>query len=456
VECAAGGTTVIITTHFMEEADKANKIGFMRGGTILVEGSPTQLKEKFAQPTLDAVFLQLCEEDEKNEGDDENFGLARGEKISCCGRSKPAAAAAPRSEEEAPLEAKRYEFASVKKQTISVAAAASALIYKDLCIKKRNRIITLFASIFPVFIFLTFLGSIGQPIRDLRVAIVNEECDCSLGYSNLTCPQISSLLENDFSLGSNLSCHIVDSLDPFVFGTVTPRTLEEAVESVTMGVDVAYLRVESGFSEALSRRLSVMATLDDKHLEEEDIGISQLKVNMDATNIQIVQSLKLHLMISIRDFLVEFADSCDLGAVSDSLFTLGLDFKNVAEGQEQTSWNLSHTMMPGIISMVLMLLALALTADQLVGEKDDGLLTRDYICGVTIPVYLAAQMVVHCSVVAVQIAASLVFLKVLFITLPWLILFFFIPFLFTQSLCGMSMGLAITVIGKNKDQEYYP
>ena len=55
-------------------------------------------------------------------------------------------------------------------------------------------------------------------------------------------------------------------------------------------------------------------------------------------------------------------------------------------------WNLSHTMMPGVVTMVMMLLAVALTADQLVTEKEEGLLTRDYVCGVGVPVYLAAQI----------------------------------------------------------------
>ena len=42
-DCAAGGTTVVMTTHFMEEADKADRIGFMRGGRVLVEGAPAKV-----------------------------------------------------------------------------------------------------------------------------------------------------------------------------------------------------------------------------------------------------------------------------------------------------------------------------------------------------------------------------------------------------------------------------
>ena len=54
---------------------------------------------------------------------------------------------------------------------------------------------------------------------------------------------------------------------------------------------------------------------------------------MDATNVQIVQTVQLELLLAIRAFFVEFADACDLGSVSDSAMRLGLDFRNAAEGQ---------------------------------------------------------------------------------------------------------------------------
>ena len=63
---------------------------------------------------------------------------------------------------------------------------------------------------------------------------------------------------------------------------------------------------------------------------------------------------------------------------------------------------------------------------------------------------------VHCSVVVVQVLQSLAFLKVLFWSLPDHIVLFFFPYLFTQAVCGMSIGLAITVIGKNRDQVRLP
>ena len=68
------------------------------------------------------------------------------------------------------------------------------------------------------------------------------------------------------------------------------------------------------------------------------------------------------------------------------------------------------------------------------------------------PLSVSTSIQVHCSVVVVQVLQSLAFLKVLFWSLPDHIVLFFFPYLFTQAVCGMSIGLAITVIGKNRDQ----
>ncbi len=41
---AAGGVTVLITTHLMDEAEKCKIVGIMRGGKLQAEGSPEEIK----------------------------------------------------------------------------------------------------------------------------------------------------------------------------------------------------------------------------------------------------------------------------------------------------------------------------------------------------------------------------------------------------------------------------
>ena len=40
---AARGTTIVITTHYIEEARQANRVGMMRFGKLLAQGSPEEL-----------------------------------------------------------------------------------------------------------------------------------------------------------------------------------------------------------------------------------------------------------------------------------------------------------------------------------------------------------------------------------------------------------------------------
>ena len=55
--------TVIITTHYIEEARQANVVGLMRAGRLLAENSPEELMAQYNLETLEEVFLKLCMSD---------------------------------------------------------------------------------------------------------------------------------------------------------------------------------------------------------------------------------------------------------------------------------------------------------------------------------------------------------------------------------------------------------
>ena len=60
------GVTVILTTHYIEEARNANVVAFMRNGTILAEEEPKILLNKYLSSTLEEVFLKLCNTEDNN------------------------------------------------------------------------------------------------------------------------------------------------------------------------------------------------------------------------------------------------------------------------------------------------------------------------------------------------------------------------------------------------------
>ena len=59
-EAAAAGTTVLVTTHYMDEAEYCDRISIMVDGRIAALGTPGELKQHFQAATIDDLFVQLA------------------------------------------------------------------------------------------------------------------------------------------------------------------------------------------------------------------------------------------------------------------------------------------------------------------------------------------------------------------------------------------------------------
>jgi len=59
-EAASRGTTVFVTTHYMDEAEYCDRISIMVAGRIEAIGSPAHLKREFQAASIDDVFVRLA------------------------------------------------------------------------------------------------------------------------------------------------------------------------------------------------------------------------------------------------------------------------------------------------------------------------------------------------------------------------------------------------------------
>jgi ABC-2 type transport system ATP-binding protein len=58
-EAAHAGTTVLVTTHYMDEAEYCDRISIMVAGRIEALGSPAELKRDAGASSIDEVFVRL-------------------------------------------------------------------------------------------------------------------------------------------------------------------------------------------------------------------------------------------------------------------------------------------------------------------------------------------------------------------------------------------------------------
>jgi ABC-2 type transport system ATP-binding protein len=59
-EAASTGTTVFVTTHYMDEAEYCDRISIMVDGKIGAIGTPAELKSRFDSSSVDDVFVRLA------------------------------------------------------------------------------------------------------------------------------------------------------------------------------------------------------------------------------------------------------------------------------------------------------------------------------------------------------------------------------------------------------------
>lgn len=64
VSFAEEGTTVMVSTHYMDEAEHCNRLAFIYGGKIIARGTPTEIKQsvrtaQLPKPSLEDAFVAL-------------------------------------------------------------------------------------------------------------------------------------------------------------------------------------------------------------------------------------------------------------------------------------------------------------------------------------------------------------------------------------------------------------
>ena len=65
-EAASTGTTVLVTTHYMDEAEYCDRISIMVAGRIAALGAPSELKRHYGVDSIDELFVRLARPSEGN------------------------------------------------------------------------------------------------------------------------------------------------------------------------------------------------------------------------------------------------------------------------------------------------------------------------------------------------------------------------------------------------------
>jgi ABC-2 type transport system ATP-binding protein len=68
-EFARRGTTILVTTHYMDEAARCDRLAFMSRGHLIALGTPAEVTQQFGAASVEDVFIELQRRDEEKKAE---------------------------------------------------------------------------------------------------------------------------------------------------------------------------------------------------------------------------------------------------------------------------------------------------------------------------------------------------------------------------------------------------
>ncbi|XP_070154708.1 ABC transporter G family member 20 isoform X3 [Polyergus mexicanus] len=407
----------------------------MRSGKFLAEESPRKLMEMHRLDTLEDVFLKLSKRQNlglrrrssilsnltgvppEDDMDDEMSGEF-GDNVSVCSRRKSVVIADDDNVGGLPPEEE-----GSSKFTMLDPMHMKALIWKNFLWMWRNVGIMLFIIALPVAQIVLFCLAIGKNPVGLKIAIVNNELNSSMQ------PCIPST-RCDWSL---LSCRYLQYLQKKTIKLLPYDNDEEAENAVKNGWAWGAIMFPSNYSDALMARIDY-----GKNAEDWDIEHAEMRVVMDMSNQQIGQLLQRDLLYAFQDFAKELTVACNY---SEKVTSIPINFETPIYGSLEPIF--TDFAAPGVILTIIFFLSVALTSGSMLLERNEGLLERTLVSGLTGTEILFGQVITQFIVVFGQTVMVLVVSFVIFkITcagdIGWIT-----TLTVLTGLCGMCFGFVI-------------
>lgn len=418
-------TTVIITTHYIEEARQAHMVGLMRNGCLLAEATPASLLAKYRKLSLEDVFLHLCEEDNSNENGaiegNSSHIVANNHLDSTSVVVRQANETSPlllshRGRPPSPKPSWSRDMTLCQKCRWFLPSFWNmiALFIKNMTLLKRQIGVLMFQFLLPPLQITLFCLCIGGEPRDLPMAVVNNE----------TCSDV-------FFCGSarfldNLNSHIIIQKN-------YSHRFDDAMKAAKAGSTVGIIDIGEHFTKDLLNRFTQNDT-SNATLEG-----STVHLYLDMTNQQISLTVQQDVLQAFENFvrqtLVEFH-------INPAIAEIPVKLEAAIYGDVHPSF--TNFMAPGVMISIPFFLATGLTALSFVIERKQGLLDRSLVAGVSAVEIMIGHIATQFLVMLVQVALLLAIALVAFKIPSEGSLLLVIILTLLQGLTGMALGFLIS------------
>ncbi|GAB0099833.1 ABC transporter G family member 20 [Sergentomyia squamirostris] len=387
---------VIITTHYIEEANQANKIGLMRNGILLAEDSPKNILTQFECSNLEEAFLMLSQKQGKSEEADSTLrriesAHAPTEDVIVDEKSSP--------DDEFPLKSplkRNRSFQESKrpgivgKLQLTSKSRMKALMTKNILQLVRQPSGIIFCFLFPILQLSCFYLAIGGNPKNLKFGIVNDEVE---DYRLCQNDSLITTFAHDYTCDLyKISCRFLHELTPDIASKVYYDTKEEAQDAAKKGKITGYIHFARNFTESIAEIRD-----DGRYATNESFYTSEIQIFMDMTDQQISFFLERKLRSTYIRFSENLMADCDFPL---ALGNIPIHFYEPIFGKAEGEFK--EFIAPGIIMTMIFFLATLVTSTIFITDKLDGVWDRTLIAGISVTELLVAHVFTQSVIMIIQ------------------------------------------------------
>ncbi|CAH0721256.1 unnamed protein product, partial [Brenthis ino] len=435
---ARSGTTVIITTHYIDETKQAHKIGLLRDGQLLAEDSPEEILRKYDCDTLEDAFLKMA----IRQHDSHRRRSTLTSSPDVVPENNIINDSRYESREDFSVVTSSTDVLTTKEKPERIRSLTRAR-YKAVFIKSiqqfgRHPGGLFFSLLFPVIQVVAFFLAVGHDPRDLHLAIVNDEATYfNVDYEACRNGSATTVFrrEDETCEQHMMSCWFLLEMEKRKLYATPYDSVEEAKEAVSKKYLYGALHFRSNFSEALTMRVSG-ANLDDDTVDE-----STISVWVDTTDYQISFFIKGQMHKTYEAFAKRSMKAC---GNNEDLVQIPVRFEEPIYGVMEAE--VVAYMAPGVMVTIIYFLAAIVTSTLMIADRLEGVWERSAVAGVRAAEMLQVHVVLQSLVILVQ-TVEMMTVSYLGYSLPYKgSLWTMGSLLFLQGLGGMCYGFLLSVL----------
>jgi ABC-type multidrug transport system ATPase subunit/ABC-type multidrug transport system permease subunit len=377
VSFAERGKTIIITTHYIEEARQAHTIGMMRGGVLLAEDSPETLIARCNTTTLEEAFLTLSykQETSSNTQIDDSFKKLASKKI------KP----------KLKLNDGFFRFNRMR-----------CLLYKNVSLLYQQKMFLLFLFLLPLVQTYFFNLAIGHDPKGLYIAVVNKEMqqrqpgECKPEYYK------GCFLDDPDDV--IMSCAYVDQIKTKSMNILYYDDVDTALKAVRKNDAWGLLYFPTNYTTSMAVRFVNASRTSDL-----DVELSTVQAWIDLSDQYIGNMVKANVIFGMQEYLGVALTKCN---VSTKVGNTPISFKEPVYGTINTTF--IHYASAAILCLCCYYLPVLLTAGLILTEKKEGMMERMMVSGIKFSEVLVSTVIMQMIIHAIQTAISMYVMYIYF------------------------------------------